>query len=415
MALATKSIKQRFHPSDRILCVMENFRRMTNDCMRTGIEFESKNHEKKNPSMKRLSLLCYGDLRQRYSGYSSYALYAISKAAGILSARRKSIKRGFRTRTPYLSRRLLVSSYGFKIKECNLIIHLDAETFESVPLNSHTKHLLSDATMRVRSFTLTEDSLSICVSKDVKESESVGLAGAVGVDRNLRNLAVGNGLRVANYDMTKVVDIGENTRSVSRSFRRNDARIRRRLTSKYGYRRMERIRQLLNLVSKNVVIEAKARKQAIIFEDIRGIRKLYKRGNWSGRSFRRRMNSWPFGEIKRQIQYKAAWEGVPIITLSRGETRGTTMDCPRCGERLQVPVRGDKSHYRQLWCRICEKWRDRDLVAVLNISRRGWLKFDHPQKEGEAKEAMKGNAEHDGEPPILRVDVSKLRLSKGTQ
>jgi hypothetical protein len=30
------------------------------------------------------------------------------------------------------------------------------------------------------------------------------------------------------------------------------------------------------------------------------------------------MNSWPFHEIKRQIEYKAAWEGVPVITLTVG-------------------------------------------------------------------------------------------------
>jgi transposase len=28
------------------------------------------------------------------------------------------------------------------------------------------------------------------------------------------------------------------------------------------------------------------------------------------------MNSWPFGEFKRQVEYKAAWEGVPVITLT---------------------------------------------------------------------------------------------------
>jgi hypothetical protein len=53
------------------------------------------------------------------------------------------------------------------------------------------------------------------------------------------------------------------------------------------------------------------------------------------------------------------------------------------------------------------------VVAVLNISRRGWLRFDHSsRKEGEAKEAVKGNAEHDGEPLILRVDASKLGHSR---
>ena len=121
------------------------------------------------------------------------------------------------------------------------------------------------------------------------------------------------------------------------------------------------------------------------------------------------MNSWPFYEVKRQVEYKAAWEGVPVVTLSRKETRGTTMDCARCGERLQSPVRGDSEHHRQLWCRTCGRWMDRDLVAVLNISRRGRVRFARSSTEGEASEAVKGNAEHVGEPLILRVDASKLQ------
>jgi putative transposase len=120
------------------------------------------------------------------------------------------------------------------------------------------------------------------------------------------------------------------------------------------------------------------------------------------------MSSWPFYEIKRQIEYKAAWEGIPVINLTRNETRGTSQECPRCGERLQSPLRTGAVHVGELWCKACERWRDRDLVAALNISRRGWLRFDHSSKEGEAAEAMKGNLEREGEPVILRVDASKL-------
>jgi len=407
MALARKSIQQGFRPGVQVLSVMESFRRMTNDCIRIGIGFEEENVDNRTPSMKKLSLLSYGELGKRYEGYSQYRLNAISKAAGILSARRKSITRGFHTRTPYLSRPLLVSCYGFKIEDGNLVIHLNAETLESIPLNSHTKLLLSNPALKVRSFTLTGESLSLCVSKDVRGKEGEP-AGTVGVDRNLRNLTVRNWQMVTCYDMTKVVDIGKSTRNIVRSLKRSDVRIRRSLSSKYGKRRSERTRQFLNLVSKKVVEDAKAHKQAIVFEDIIGIRKLYRRGNGQGRSFRARMNSWPFHEIKRQIEYKAAWEGVPVITLTKGETRGTTMDCPRCGERLQVPVQGDVEHHRQLWCEVCERWRDRDFVAVLNISHRGRLRFDRSSKEGEVIEAVKGNAEHEGEPPILRVDASKM-------
>jgi putative transposase len=419
MTLARKSIQQRFHPGARLLAQMECFRLMTNDCIRIGLEFEIKTAGANNgqtASMKRLSLMSYGELRKRYGGYSQYALCAISRAAGILSARRKSVKRGVHSRNPYISKPGLASCYGFKIENGNLVIHIDAEILESIPLNSHTKSLLSDPTLKVRSFTLTTESLSLCVTKDIKEMDRAEITGSVGVDRNLRNLTVGNATSLTYYDMTEAVGIAETTRDIIRSFKRADLRIRQQLASKYGKRRSDRTKQFLNLVSKRVVKDAKARRQAIVFEDIRGIRKLYRRGNGQGRSSRGRMNSWPFHEIKRQIEYKAAWEGIPVITLTRRETRGTTTDCPRCGERLQVPIQGDEGHYRQLWCEICKRWRDRDLVAVLNISRRGWSRFDHSSnKEGEAGETVKGNAEHEGEPLILRVDASKLRCGQKTQ
>jgi len=125
------------------------------------------------------------------------------------------------------------------------------------------------------------------------------------------------------------------------------------------------------------------------------------------------MNSWPFAELRRQIEYKAAWEGVPVITLSVNETKGTTMDCPRCGERLQAAVRDDATHHRQLWCEGCKRWEDRDLVAVMNISRRAWLRFGHAK--GEAGEAVKRNPEGRRPQVILRVDASKPRHAQQTQ
>jgi putative transposase len=300
----------------------------------------------------------------------------------------------------------LASCYGFKISNSSLTIHLTADRFESIPLNPHTMRILSDSSITVRSFTLTETSLSLCVAKDVQAINEI--AGTIGIDRNLRNIASGNDKSVTYYDMTKAVDIAENTRSVVKSFKRNDARILKVLSSKYGGRRARRISQLIHNVAKEIIRQARTEHRAIIFEEIKGIRKLYRKQNRQGSRRRAIMNSWSFFEVKRQIEYKAAWEGIPVITLTRDETKGTTMDCPRCGERLQVPVRGDSDHNRQLWCDVCRRWRDRDLVAVLNISRRGWLRFDHSSTEGEAGEAVKGNPGYDGEPVILRVDASKL-------
>jgi len=389
---------------------MEQFRLMTNDCIRIGLDFQKENRDS-IPSMQKLSVLAYKELRNRYpTMYSRYGLCAISKAAGILSARRKSIRRGFPIKAPYLSKQMLTSCYGFKIQGNNLIIHVGPKTTQPIPLSNHTMSVLSNPLpSKARSFTITRNSLSLCIGSEVKETEPSQIHGVIGIDRNEGNITFGNKVIVTYVEMTKVVLIAGRTRSVAKSFKRNDNRIRKRLASKYGKRRSDRVGNLIHQVSKAIVKEAKASNCAVAFENITGIRRLYKRGNGQSRSLRARMNSWPFGELKRQVEYKAAWEGVPVITLTRSETRGTTMDCPQCGERLQVPIRGDTEHHRQLWCELCKRWRNRDVIAALNISQRGWLRFDH--SEGEAGEAVKGNPRNDRsffEPVILRVDASKL-------
>ncbi len=387
---------------------------MVNDCIRIGLEFERTSADHQTPSMKKLSSLSYRQIRSRYGGYSSYASCASSMAAGILASRKKSIRRGFPTSSPYVKRPLLVSCFGFKVEGQALTFHIGSDKFESIPLNPYTISAVSDPSIKIRSFTLTLESLCLTIAKESSEVPPVDFTDFVGIDRNLRNVTVGNHRRAIRYEMGTVVEIMENTRAIIRSFRRNDARIGRQIRSKFGRRRTNRVKQFLHLISRRIVESASARREAIVFEDLRGIRGLYSKRNPRGRRYRAEMNSWPYGELKRQIEYKAAWAGIPTFTLSRMETRGTTVDCPRCGERLQAARRGDCNHYRQLWCRVCGRWRDRDLVAVMNISQRGRLRFDRSKEQGEASEAMKRNAELEGEPLILRVDASKLRLPRET-
>src|SRR6266566_2979242 len=138
---------------------------------------------------------------------------------------------------------------------------------------------------------------------------------------------------------------GTTTRIVA-SFRRDDARIRTRIASKYGERRTSRTSNLLHNATKTIVAVAVQRRTAIVLENIEGIRSLYRKGNGQGRKYRGRMNRWSFGEAQRQIEYKARWAGLPVIRLSRRETRGSSVSCPRCGERLQ----SDKRLERKLWC-----------------------------------------------------------------
>ena len=132
---------------------------------------------------------------------------------------------------------------------------------------------------------------------------------------------------------------------------------------------------------------------------------MYRKGNGQGTDHRRQLNNnWPFSEIKRQIDYKAAWEGVPVIHLTKSETRGTSSRCYQCGELLQ----GSKDKKRQLWCMKCKKWFDRDLVAVNNISYKGWVRFAHSSSKGVGKEAVVSERVQTDEPLIRIVDPTKL-------
>jgi putative transposase len=182
---------------------------------------------------EKLSTLSYRQLK-RYNCPSAYRLAAISRAAGILASRKKSLRRGYPTKTPYMSKRVLISCYGFKIEDGNLRIPLGEKKFEFIPLTPHLIQILSDPVLNVRSFTLNETVLSLCISKEVAEVEC---SGTVGVDRNLRNLTVGNQDRVTQYDLSDAVRIADTTRRIISSFKRDDDRIREELSSKYGRRR----------------------------------------------------------------------------------------------------------------------------------------------------------------------------------
>jgi putative transposase len=395
IVLAVKSVWQYYVPSSDVLRLLELFRKMVNESLRIGLANGAS-------SLRRLSLLSYNQLAQ-YDSPSYYKLCAISRAAGILAARTKSVKRGFPTRTPYAVRQQLVSCYGFKLRNGGLEIPVSRGKRFSIPLTKHTLGVISQPGVKVRSFTLTTNRLSLCIARDTPRIEC---RSTVGVDRNLRSLTVGNDHQTHHYDLSKCVRIASATVSMIASFRRDDDRIRTAIASRYGQRRTFRTGYLLHNVTKTIVALAVQRRTAIVLENIEGIRSLYRKGNGQGRKYRGRMNSWSFGEAQSQIEYKARWVGLPVIRLSKSETRGSSVTCPRCGERLQ----SDKRLERKLWCGKCRIVMDRDMVAAVNLSRRGRVRFARSrppiiEAQGGAGEAVKGNPT----PTVIPgVDAPKL-------
>lgn len=352
-----KTANQQIIISQAILDLMGKFRNMVNDCIRIGLQNNV-------TSLKTLSTKSYHYL-DRYDIVTYYKVHAISRASGILRNRKKSINRGFKTKTPYLKNDMIISCCGFKIDWNNgiLKIPLGGRRYFDIKLNNFVLKTIS--TLKVHSFSISSlGKLSISYSKPI--TKQIECASIVGLDRNHSNVTVGNIEKTTRYDLDKCNEIIDNTKSIYKSFDRNDHRIRKKIYSKYGNRRKNRVNQILHKVSKNIVQELKENKQGVAFEKLTFIRRLYQKGNGQGNNYRGKMNAWSFAEIKRQIKYNAEWEGINVIELSSKDTRYTSSLCHKCGKRTQY----DKLT-RLMSCDECHLVIDRDVLAAINIAKKG--------------------------------------------
>lgn len=375
--------------------MMKTFRQMVNDCIRIGLDNNVSN-------LKKLSAFCYHNLSV-YDIQTKYRLNAISQAAGRLSQMKRDIKKGKKPKSPYIQRPFLVSCYGFKVNGILLSFPIKNREFVNVILNHYVTRIVSEKSVKVRSFTITPTSLSLSIAKEI---ELIKPTKVIGIDRNLRNVTLGNDEKIIQINTSELLKIKENTTHAKSTFKRNDKRILQKIYSKFGKRQSRRIKQRLHLISKSIVQLAKKENAAIIFEDLKGIRKLYRKGNGQGNKYRRKLNSWSFYELERQVVYKSNWESIPVCFV---DPKCTSILCPICGDRTQE----DREHRRKLWCGNCGKSMDRDVVAAMNISYKGMHRFCISQ--GDTDEAMvqecgSNFAKAKLIPLILRVDVSKLKL-----
>ena len=384
---AVKAVRQNYHPTEEVLSLLEDFRCMVNDCVRIGLR-------ENLTSMKSLSMKAYHQL-SAYDVPTCYRLTSISRAAGILRNYRRELKKmGQSARVPYVTRLSLTDCYGFRVihRLVRLPIRRRGE-YTFIVLNDHTLRTIGGRTPR--SLTLTADSLSISLSKEIAEIEPVG---AIGIDRNLDNVTTADSDgSILRHDLVRATKIKARCRETKSRFRRNDARIRGRVYGKYGRIQRNRVSWLLHNVSASIVRRAKEKRFGIVMEEIRGIRKLYRKGNGQSNDYRARLNSWSFYELQRQIEYKARWEGIPVAYVA---ARGPSVNCSICGSRTYP------NGLRTLHCLKCDISIDRDVNAARNILAKGrGVRFTPDGPPEARKEAVKGN---ETMTPILRADGGKV-------
>jgi putative transposase len=344
---AVKAISFRYKASEELSSLFEDFRLMCNDAIRIALE-------KKPKSRFELIELACSRLKE-FGLQSHYVLSACEVAYSVYKNKnRKSI--------PYVRRAFLkLDNQTYRLNHLLLRIPSTPRRFIYLTLQGSDFHLsfIGNSALKKGSVTITDRTVSFALSKRVAPIE---LLGRVGIDVNERNVTTSNTLGVSKaFDTSEVAELRERYKAIRAKIgqrTRQDNRIGRRLYAKYGERERDRTSQVLHRISKTIIKDAKEGKLGVMMEKLKGIRRLYRKGNGQGTSYRGRMNTWSFHEIQRQIEYKAAWNGIPITYVN---PRGTSSKCPNCGSSL-LELEG-----RKLMCPSCNKSEDRDVIAAKNI------------------------------------------------
>jgi putative transposase len=314
-------------------------------------------------SRARLTKAAYRTLSAEHDVYKQYIPSAFEVALGVLKAHRRRVRKGKRTNAPYLRRPMLkAENQSYRLDRETGRLRIPIRGTEGVqvdlPLSTWHRSMLSDPSWGLGSLTVTPNRIVVVVRKEAPDPyEPVA---AVALDTNEASL---DGVVAQGDDASLVTIPFPEVRVVQAThFRRrrrlarkkaHDRRVMRRLLDREGRRERNRIRQRLHLVSKNLVAAARDRQSAIALEDLR-----MPQGGGGGRRMRRRLSSWPQGELRRQIEYKALAAGVPVIKVDPAWTSKT---CPACGARRRDRVGQD------FVCLACDWELDRQHNAGLNI------------------------------------------------
>jgi putative transposase len=336
--------------------VLSEFRLIVNESIRIALREDIR-------SRTRLAQAAYQMLSRAHNVYKQYIPSAFEIALAVLKAHRRRLKKGKRSSVPYMRKPMLkAENQSYWLDRDMGCLRIPICGMEGVqiflPLSGWHRSFLSDPTWNLGSLTVVPDKIILVVRQEVPgEYKSEG---AVALDTNEDSM---DGVVASDEAMVRTILSFAGVRRVQKThFRRRrmlatkkarDRRVMRRLLHREGLRERNRVRQRLHRASKRLVAFAAGRRAAIILENLR----LHGAGGRS-RRMNRRLASWPRREIHRQIEYKAALAGVPIIKVNPAWTSKT---CPVCGARRRDRVG------KVFVCEMCDWEMDRQINAGMNI------------------------------------------------
>ncbi|HYV08622.1 MAG TPA: RNA-guided endonuclease TnpB family protein [Thermoplasmata archaeon] len=336
--------------------LLAEFRLLVNESIRIALREDIR-------SRARLARAAYKDLSARHAVYKQYIPSAFEVALAVLNAHRRRLKRKRRSSVPYMRRLMLKAenqSYWLDRETGRLRIPLRGTEGVQLHLTLSQWHrsILGDPSWSLGSLTVVPGKIIVVLRKEPPKPYEP--RAVIALDTNEDSLdgvhASGDSSRLlrAPFDgVRRVQEVHFRRRRRLARKKAFDRRVARRLLDREGRRERHRVRQRLHRVSKGLVRLATEARAVIVLEDLT----LHGAGGRS-RRMNRRLASWPRGEIHRQIEYKAALAGVPIIKVNPAWTSKT---CPVCGARRRDRVGQD------FVCLHCDWEMDRQINAGMNI------------------------------------------------
>ena len=211
----------------------------------------------------------------------------------------------------------------------------------------------------------------VSVSIDVEDNTDIPLNEGVGIDLGLRDLAIcSDGNTYKNINKTNKVKKIEKRkrrlqRSISRKYNMNKEGVRYCKTSNI----IKREKELLKLIKRltnirrnhlhQITSEIVKRKPSFIC-----IEDLNVSGMMKNKHLSKSIQQQGFYEFRRQIEYKSAWNNIPVIIADRFFPSSKLCSC--CGE-----VKKDLKLSDRIYKCDCGNVIDRDCQASLNLKQYG--------------------------------------------
>ena len=333
----------------------------------------------------------YREFQARYDILSAYPYSVAEVAWSVVKKHRRW------NRKPFASRFMLkmdCRNYSLNYGIASLPFKRGERLLIPLRYGDRQRSFLTDESLKRGSLTMTGDAIIITFSKGFPP---IAPATRVGYDLNEKSIVGSDGARI---DLSEVAHLHTEYGVRRRDFysaHPDDRRLKKKFAG--NQREKERVKRLLHRVSKQIITQAKEKKQAIVMERLKGVRYSHRRGNGEGKGKRRRIALWPFRQLQGYIEYKAKWEGIPVEYVNPSRTSQTCHLCGFVNRKLKVTDRE--------WLCPCGASLDRDLNAAINIERRGkipCLGEVRPGAQGR-DEAVKGNPTT---PVILRAEALKL-------